>query len=135
MPSTPSTSYPLLLELLALPAHAHAAPAHWLRLGMHVRLALQPDEPRLINAYLGAGESLVSRCGQSPWAVHDRMLSLLLTTAYDATLPIVWRLSCLDACCRPMSALGALVCDDASAARLRALAHRLASFSYNPASA
>lgn len=105
----------------------------WQRMGMQVRLALYPDDPRLVSRFLCCGEALVARHGHSPWQVHDRMLSLLLATAYDAMLPIVWRLTCLDACSRPMGALGALVCDDASAARLRVLAHRLASFSYNPA--
>ena len=105
----------------------------WQRLGMQVRLALYPDDPRLLAQYLSCGDALVARHGRSAWWVHDRILSLLLTTAYDAALPIVWRLSCLDACSRPMSALGALVCDDATAARLRVLARRLASFSYNPA--
>ncbi|WP_157270711.1 hypothetical protein [Azohydromonas aeria] len=105
----------------------------WHRLGMQLRLALYADDPRLVARYLSCGEALVARHGHSPWQVHDRMLSLLLTTAYDTLLPIVWRMTCLDACSRPMSALGALVCDDASAARLRILARRLASFSCNPA--
>lgn len=113
-------------------ADATAALAHWHRLAMQVRLALHPNEPRLIAAYLRAGERLVARHGHSSWQVHDRMLSLLLTTAYDALLPIVWRMCSLDACCRPMGALGALVCDGATALRLRSLSHRLASFSYNP---
>jgi hypothetical protein len=113
--------------------HPHATLAHWHKLGMQVRLALQPDEPRLISLYLTAGENLIAHHGHPPWQVHDRMLSLLLLTTYDALLPIVWRMSCLDLCYRPQSALGALVCDNASAQRLRVLAHRLASFSYNPA--
>lgn len=116
--------------------HAPGCPSThelWQRLGMQLRLALYPDDPRLVAQYLSCGEALVARHGYSPWRVHDRMLSLLLTTAYDALLPIVWRLTCLDACSRPMSALGALVCDDASAARLRSLAQRLASFSCNSA--
>lgn len=113
-------------------ADATVTLAHWNRLGVQVRLALHPDDHRLIAAYRRAGERLTALHGHSPWQVHDRMLSLLLATAYDAVLPIVWRMSCLDACCRPMGALGALVCDDATALRLRSLAHRLASFSYNP---
>jgi hypothetical protein len=111
---------------------APAALAHWHELGMQLRLALHPDDPRLITAYLRAGERLVAQHGRAPWQVHDRMLSLLLATAYDALLPIVWRLTCLDACCRPLGALGALVCDDTTARRLRVLAQRLAAFSYNP---
>lgn len=113
-------------------ADAATTLAHWHLLGVQVRLALHPDDPRLIAAYLSAGERMVARHGRSPWNVHDRMLSLLLHTVYDALLPIVWRMTCLDACWRPGGALGALVCDDASASRLRELAHRLASFSYNP---
>lgn len=105
----------------------------WQRLGMQLRLGLYPDDPRLVARYLFCGDALMSRHGYSPWWVHDRMLSLMLATAYDPLLPMVRRLTCLDACSRPMSTLGALVCDDTSAARLRALAHRLASFSYNSA--
>ena len=109
-----------------------AAADLWRRLGMQIRLGLCPDDPRLVARYLYCGEALVARYGHAPWRVHDRMLSLLLGSAYDPLLPMAWRLVCLDACCRPMSALGALVCDDAGAARLRALARRLASFSCDP---
>lgn len=104
----------------------------WRRLGMQVRLGLRPDDPRLITAYLRAGEQLVTR-GHAPWPIHDQALSLLLATACDALLPIAWRVSCLDTCGRPLSALGALVNDDVSARRLQVLARRLAGFSYNPA--
>lgn len=111
---------------------AQATAELWLRLGMHVRLALCPDDPRLVAQYLSVGETLVARHGRAPWQVHDRALCLLLDTAGDGALPMIWRLVCLDACCRPMSALGALVCDDAGAARLRVLARRLARFTWHP---
>lgn len=103
----------------------------WHRLGMRVRLGLRPDDPRLISAYLRAGEQLISK-GHAPWPIHDQALSLLLATAYDAFLPIAWRVSCLDTCGRPLSALGGLVSDDQAARRLQELARRLAAFSYNP---
>lgn len=114
-------------------ASGHTLSDHeeWHRLGMHVRLGLRPDDPRLISAYLRAGDQLVAR-GHAPWPIHDQALCLLLATAYDALLPIAWRVSCLDSCGRPLSALGALVSDDESARRLQALARRLAAFSYNP---
>lgn len=114
---------------------APAALAHWHKLGMQLRLALHPDEPRLIAAYLHAGEHLIAPHGEPPWPVHDRMLRLLLATAGDTLLPFAWRLTCLDACCRPLGALGKLVSDDASARRLRELSQRLASFSCNPSDA
>lgn len=104
----------------------------WHRLALQVRLALDPEDPRLIARYLTHGQALVAEGAAAPWSVHDRMLTLLLDTANDALLPIDWRMNCLDACCRPLGALGALVCDDASAARLRVLASRLACFSLQP---
>lgn len=105
----------------------------WHRVGMQVRLALDPEDPRLIARYLVHGQALVAERVAAPWSVHDRMLTLLLDTANDALLPIDWRMNCLDACNRPLGALGPLVCDDASAARWRVLASRLASFSLQPA--
>ncbi len=114
------------------PMDATTLLSHRHRLGMKLRLALCPDDPRLIAAYVHCGELLVAHHGHAPWQVHDRTLSLLLATAYDALLPIVWRITCLDACGRPLAALGALVHDNASAARAQYLAHRLANFSYHP---
>lgn len=105
----------------------------WHRVAMQVRLALDPEDPRLIARYLVHGQALVAGRAVAAWSVHDRMLTLLLDTANDALLPIDWRMNCLDACSRPLGALGALVCDDASAARLRVLASRLAAFSLQPA--
>lgn len=110
---------------------ARATHSGWLRLGERIRLALQPDDPNLIRAYLLQGESLIAQGLQAPWSVHERSLRLLLDTACDVVLPIVWRATCLDACCRPLGQLGPLVHDDTTARRLRRLAHRLASFSSN----
>lgn len=119
-----------------MPPHPQlSAPAtteQWRRLGMQIRLALHPDDPRIVRTYLMHAEALIAEGRCPPWPMHDRSLSLLLDTACDALLPIAWRLTCLDACCRPLGQLGALVHDDTSAARLRLLARRLASFSCNP---
>lgn len=109
-----------------------AALDQWHHLGLQIRLALYPDKPGLVQAYLLHAEALIAQGHQAPWPMHDRSLSLLLDTAYDTLLPIVWRLTCLDACCRPLGQLGALVLDDSTAIRLRLLARRLASFSCNP---
>lgn len=114
------------------PLAATATLDAWHQLGLQIRLALHPDSPHLIRAYLLHGESLLARGLHRPWSVHERSLRLLLDTACDALLPITWRASCLDACCRPLGQLGPLVHDDATAARLRQLAWRLASFSYHP---
>lgn len=69
-------------------ADAATTLAHWHRLAMQVRRALHLDVPRPIAVYLSTGERLVTRHGQSPWHRHDRMLSLLLTTACDALRPV-----------------------------------------------
>lgn len=116
----------------APPPAAKATRDAWHRLGLQIRLALHPDSPDLIQVYLLHGDSLLAQGLQRPWSIHERCLRLLLDTAYDALLPITWRLSCLDACCRPAGQLGPLVHDEATAARLRQLSWRLASFSYHP---
>lgn len=105
----------------------------WQHLALHIRFALSPDEPRLVTAYLAQGMALVAAHGHEPWRVHERALTLLLDTACDALLPIAWRMSCLDACCRPLGQLGPLVDSHARATRLRTLAWRLARFSLQPA--
>lgn len=117
---------PLLPDALANARHAH-----WLRLGMHIRLALQPSEPRLLCSYVHSGEDLAETHGHDAWQVNERMLNVLLATACDTVLPIVWRLACLDTCTRPLGRLGPLVSTPHRAQRLRCLAHRVASFSYN----
>ncbi|PZP27171.1 MAG: hypothetical protein DI603_22515 [Roseateles depolymerans] len=101
-------------------------------LAMRVRLALAPDEPDVLKAYLDDGLTLITVHGQAPWKVHERSLSLLLETASDALLPVVWRMSCLDQCYRPLGQLGPLVDSDLRAARLRTLSWRLARFSLHP---
>lgn len=98
----------------------------WRRMGMHVRLGLQPDDPRLLARYLVCGEALIEREGREPWPVHERMLALLVATARDALLPGSWRRACLEAARRPLAALGALAPDAPSALRLRALSRHLA---------
>lgn len=103
----------------------------WQRSGWQIRLALQADEPRLVTRYLALAEAVVAEGALTRWAACERSLSLLLSTAYDTELPACWRLVCLDACCRPLAMLGPLVCDDASAGRLRQLSRRLARFPCN----
>ncbi|MDZ7855860.1 hypothetical protein [Sphaerotilus sp.] len=116
----------------AQPLAATATLDDWHRLGLQIRLALQPDSPGLVRTYLLHAEALIAQGLQPPWRAHERSLTLLLDTAYDALLPIVWRITCLDACCRPLGQLGPLVHDNVTATRLRTLAWRLASFSYRP---
>lgn len=101
----------------------------WHRTGMQIQLALRPNDPVLIQIHLSLGEDLAAQGVLPPWKVHERSLNLLLNTACDTLVPITWRMSCLDACCRPLGQLGGLVHDDATAARLQFLALRLASFS------
>ena len=101
----------------------------WHRTSMQIRLALHPDDPVLIQIHLSHGEDLAALGVVPPWNVHERSLNLLLDTAHDTLLPIAWRMSCLDACCRPLGQLGGLVHDGNTAARLQRLARRLLSFS------
>ncbi|MBK1612790.1 hypothetical protein CKO44_04815 [Rubrivivax gelatinosus] len=112
-------------------SHSHASVRQcWQRQAMHVRLALDPDEPRLVCSYLRHGEHLAQARPEAAWSVHEQMLKLLLDTAEDALLPSAWRLTCLDATGRPLARLGMLVDDDEQAARLQALTLRLARFSW-----
>ncbi len=104
----------------------------WQHLGLHVRLALSPNDPRVLTAYLTQGLALIDAHGQEPWGVHERSLSLLLDTANDAFLPMVWRIACLDVCCWPLGQLRPLADSEARAARLRELAWRLANVSLHP---
>ncbi|MBZ8138817.1 hypothetical protein CLD22_02745 [Rubrivivax gelatinosus] len=116
---------------MSCPSHPHAAVRQcWQRQAMHVRLALDPDEPRLVCSYLRHGEHLAQVRPDTAWSVHERMLKLLLDTAEDALLPSTWRLTCLDATGRPLARLGMLVANDDQAARLQALTLRLARFSW-----
>lgn len=110
-----------------------AAVECWQRLALRVRFALFPDDPCLLAAYLEQGLELIAAYGHAAWQVHERALVLLLDTAEDALLPIAWRMSCLDTCCRPLGQLSPLVDSDARASRLRTLAWRLARFSLQPA--
>jgi len=114
------------------PAETQAALRHWQRIAMHIRLGLEPDEPRLLCAYHHQGERLVAAYRQRAWTVHERMLRLLLDTAEDALLPVCWRMTCLDAASRPLARLGPLVADDEQAERLQALSARLARFTLRP---
>lgn len=114
------------------PAAESTLARSWQRQGLRVRLALQPDEPRLIEDYLALGEVLAGDEGADAWALRERMLVLLLDTAEDRALPLVWRLCCVDACCRPLGRLGSMLHDDRSAARLQGLARRLALLSFSP---
>ncbi len=114
------------------PARWAALTDPWLRLGMCIRLGLYPDDPGLIRIHLDLADQLAARDACRAWHVHDRCLCLLLDSADDVMLPVAWRMSCLPSCSRPMSRLGSLVGDDASAARLQKLSRRLASFSDSP---
>ncbi|BAL94754.1 hypothetical protein [Rubrivivax gelatinosus] len=114
------------------PAETQAAARHWQRIAMHIRLGLEPDEPRLLCAYHHQGERLIAAYGRPAFATHERMLRLLLDTAEDTLLPVCWRMTCLNAASRPLARLGPLLADDEQADRLHTLSARLAQFTLRP---
>jgi hypothetical protein len=90
----------------------------WRRLGMQIRLGPHPDDARLLARYLSCGEALAQQHGCSARRTQECMLTLLIQTARDAVLPIGWRLTCLDACRRPMEQLADQVREPADSLRL-----------------
>lgn len=114
------------------PAETQAATRHWQRIAMHIRLGLEPDEPRLLCAYHHQGERLIAAYGLPAFGTHERMLRLLLDSAEDTLLPVCWRMTCLNAASRPLARLAPLLADDEQAQRLQALSARLAQFTLRP---
>ncbi|QPF72400.1 hypothetical protein G8A07_05260 [Roseateles sp. DAIF2] len=84
-----------------------ADPLHqrWLRLEVHVRCALYPDQVGRLRAYLGTGELLVRRGLRPAAATQARMLHTLLRCARDEGLPWFWRSLCLEHADLPLARL------------------------------
>ncbi len=80
---------------------------YWRWLSVQIRCALMPDEPRLIDRYLGQGAHVVCCTATAPWTVAETSLRLLLDTARDQALPWHWRNLCLDQAWRPLRDLRA----------------------------
>ena len=113
---------------MAVPTSDGEHTRNWELLALRVRLALAPDEPRVLHHFLKQGENLPPRSGRTPVSVNEFMAKLLLDTAADTTLPLHWRMQCLDHCYRPLQTLASLLRNDTDAQRLRNLSTRLARF-------
>lgn len=95
------------------------------KLGTVVRLALHPNEPRHIQAYVDYAEALADRNADA-WRILERTLLTLLASANDPLLPFAWRVSCCDLAYRPYRALHRMPAWLQRPDRLRRLGHRLA---------
>jgi hypothetical protein len=82
--------------------HEFAYLENWHWLGLQIRCALVPDEPRLIEHYLAEGRYLARFTPTSSWSLAHATFRLLLGTALDQALPWHWRSLCLDQAWRPL---------------------------------
>ncbi|KAF1070847.1 MAG: hypothetical protein GAK45_00677 [Pseudomonas citronellolis] len=98
----------------------------WQRLGMRVRCALDPDEPRLLEQFLGEARYLASWEPVPAWPLFEKSYQLLLDTCRDVALPWHWRQQCLDHAYRPLNELQRLAVDASRRQRLCQLSRRLA---------
>ena len=81
-------------------------PEYWRWLGTRVRLALTPDEPRLITAYLETGRQACLADLLHPWQMNEQSFQTLLAAALDPHLPWHWRSHCLNHSHQPLMQLG-----------------------------
>lgn len=96
----------------SFPPTALLARWHWL--GCKIRLALEPDEPRLLRHYLDTAQQ-AHRSGQiDAWNCHAYCVKLLQASARDLVLPWHWRVQCLDILVWPMAELDRLAGPDAA---------------------
>jgi hypothetical protein len=93
------------------PAGSIVATQHqlWDRLGLGIRCGYDPERPALIWRYLASGNRLAECGGMPRRRVFQRMLRLLLQTAYDDALPWYWRSVCLEHTTLPLARLVHLV--------------------------
>ncbi|NHC07667.1 hypothetical protein DFR40_3297 [Azonexus fungiphilus] len=111
-----------------MPGHAANTDPHretYDMLGTGIRLALHPNEPGRILAFVDLADYLAD--GQADaWPLLERTYLTLIATANDRLLPFAWRVACLDYAYRPYRALHRLPATPASQERLRRLGYRLA---------
>jgi len=103
---------------------AHLENWHWL--GLQIRCALAPDEPRLIEYYLAQGRYLARFTPTSSWSVAHGTFRLMLATALDQALPWHWRSLCLDQAWRPLRDLRNCAAQPAQVRQWQDCAHQLA---------
>ena len=90
---------------MSFEAHDPQALDHWYWLGTQIRCALDPDEPRLLDQYLGEARYLAGWEGVAAWPLFEKAYNLLLDTGRDPILPWHWRSLCLDYAYRPLCEL------------------------------
>lgn len=105
---------------------------HWRALGLKIRCALEPDEPRLIEHYLAEGRYLARFTATPSRLIAKSSFNLLLDTARDTALPWHWRSLCLDQTWRPLRDLQAQVCCQHQRQIWQRLAHELATCTLEP---
>lgn len=106
------------------PNQKRLMPHHEL-LGIAIRLALHPNEPGRIRAYVDLADCLVED-NPNAWALLEKTLLTLINSANDVQLPFAWRVSCLDFAYRPYRSLYRLPSDQKRLDRMRVLGYRLA---------
>ncbi|MBC2678448.1 FagA protein [Pseudomonas baltica] len=106
--------------------HESANLENWLWLGLQIRCALLPNEPRLIDHYLAEGRYLARFTPTSPNSVAHGTFRLLLETALDQALPWHWRSLCLDQAWRPLRDLRNCAAHPAHIRQWQDCAHQLA---------
>ena len=110
---------------MSFEAHDPQALDHWYWLGTQIRCALDPDEPRLLDQYLGEARYLAGWEGGRLAAVRE---SLQPPARYRSRSDIAWhwRSLCLDYAYRPLCELQRLTTNGSQRRRLRQLSVRMA---------
>lgn len=72
---------------MSFEAHDPQALDHWYWLGTQIRCALDPDEPRLLDQYLGEARYLAGWEGVAAWPLFEKAYNLLLDTGRDPMCP------------------------------------------------
>lgn len=105
---------------------------NWRGLGLRIRCALEPDEPRLIQHYLAEGRYLTRFTATPPVLIAETTFRLLLSTARDTALPWHWRCLCLDEAWRPLRDVKSLAVSPARWQRWQACERELATCVLQP---
>ncbi|MBO3275064.1 FagA protein [Pseudomonas schmalbachii] len=106
--------------------------SRWYWMSTRIRCALQPDEPRLLDLFLGETRYLVAWERVPAWHLFEKCYQLLLDTGHDIALPWHWRIHCLNHAYRPFHELQCLARSAEQRQRLSQLALRLASQDMQP---
>ncbi|MCD5993287.1 FagA protein [Pseudomonas sp. CDFA 602] len=99
---------------------------NWRGLGLRIRCALDPDEPRVIEHYLAEGRYLARFTATPQAMIAETSFRLLMDSARDTVLPWHWRCLCLDQAWRPLRDIEALASSPARRRRWEGCVHQLA---------